>query len=179
MIGAARAAVETVGVGWRLAVAEVAGMAASPDAACHARFLDGLADHDAILLELLGENGVKEGVETAVQRQDEHSENLVHNFLYLVFHFHIIFNNYIINIISNYIILVVLMRFQNSGLISLDSGLFFTKLRDIPWFYTNLQWFTAYTANEGPARIQYKCLVPIYVFPEMKLCSLLISKTEL
>jgi hypothetical protein len=26
-----------------------------------------------------------------------------------------------------------------------------------------------YTANEGPARIQYKCLVPIYVFPEMKL----------
>jgi hypothetical protein len=36
-----------------------------------------------------------------------------------------------------------------------------------------------YTANEGPVRIQYKCLVPIYVFPEMKLCSLLISKTEL
>jgi hypothetical protein len=34
------------------------------------------------------------------------------------------------------------------------------------------------TANEGPVRIQYKykCLVPIYVFPEMKLCSLLISK---
>jgi hypothetical protein len=25
------------------------------------------------------------------------------------------------------------------------------------------------TANEGPVRIQYKCLVPIYVFPEMKL----------
>ena len=25
------------------------------------------------------------------------------------------------------------------------------------------------TANEGPMRIQYKCLVPIYVFPEMKL----------
>ncbi len=36
-----------------------------------------------------------------------------------------------------------------------------------------------YTANEGPVRIQYKCLVPIYVFPEMKLCSLVISKTEL
>ena len=36
-----------------------------------------------------------------------------------------------------------------------------------------------YTANEGPVRIQYKCLVPIYVFPEMKLRSLLISKTEL
>ncbi len=38
---------------------------------------------------------------------------------------------------------------------------------------------TALTANEGPVRIQYKCLAPIYVFPEMKLCSLLISKTEL
>ncbi len=25
------------------------------------------------------------------------------------------------------------------------------------------------TANEGPVRVQYKCLVPIYVFPEMKL----------
>jgi hypothetical protein len=25
------------------------------------------------------------------------------------------------------------------------------------------------TANEGPVRIQYKCLVPIYVFQEMKL----------
>jgi hypothetical protein len=25
------------------------------------------------------------------------------------------------------------------------------------------------TANEGPVRIQYKCLVPIYVFLEMKL----------
>jgi hypothetical protein len=36
-----------------------------------------------------------------------------------------------------------------------------------------------YTANEGPVRIQYKCLVPIYVFPEMKLRSLVISKTEL
>jgi hypothetical protein len=26
-----------------------------------------------------------------------------------------------------------------------------------------------YTANEGPVKIQYKCLVPLYVFPEMKL----------
>jgi hypothetical protein len=29
--------------------------------------------------------------------------------------------------------------------------------------------FASYTANEGLMRIQYKCLVPIYVFPEMKL----------
>jgi hypothetical protein len=35
------------------------------------------------------------------------------------------------------------------------------------------------TANEGPERIQYKCLVPIYVFSEIKLCSLVIYKTEL
>jgi hypothetical protein len=26
-----------------------------------------------------------------------------------------------------------------------------------------------HTANERPVSIQYKCLVPIYVFPEMKL----------
>jgi hypothetical protein len=26
-----------------------------------------------------------------------------------------------------------------------------------------------HTANEGPMRIQYKCLVPIFVFSEMKL----------
>jgi hypothetical protein len=25
------------------------------------------------------------------------------------------------------------------------------------------------TANEGPVRIQYKCLDPIYIFPEIKL----------
>ncbi len=36
-----------------------------------------------------------------------------------------------------------------------------------------------HTANEGPMRIQYKCLVPIYVFQEMKLYGLIISKTEL
>jgi hypothetical protein len=28
---------------------------------------------------------------------------------------------------------------------------------------------STYTANEGPVRIQYKGLVPIYVFPEIKL----------
>jgi hypothetical protein len=35
------------------------------------------------------------------------------------------------------------------------------------------------TANEGPVRIQYKCLDPIHVFTGMKLCNLLISKTEI
>jgi hypothetical protein len=27
----------------------------------------------------------------------------------------------------------------------------------------------SFTVNEGPVRFQYKCLVPIYVFPERKL----------
>ncbi len=35
------------------------------------------------------------------------------------------------------------------------------------------------TANEGPVGIQYKYLVLIYVYPEMKLCGLVIFKTEL
>jgi hypothetical protein len=34
-----------------------------------------------------------------------------------------------------------------------------------------------HTANEGLVIIQYKCLVPIYVFPEMKMCSIVISET--
>jgi hypothetical protein len=38
---------------------------------------------------------------------------------------------------------------------------------------------SSYTTNEGPVTIQYKCLVLIYVFPEIKLSSLVISKTEL
>jgi hypothetical protein len=33
----------------------------------------------------------------------------------------------------------------------------------------------SYTANEGQVRIQYKCLVPNYIFPEMKLCGFIIS----
>ncbi len=32
-----------------------------------------------------------------------------------------------------------------------------------------LEWLKLCTANEGPVRIQYKCLVPIYLLPEMKL----------
>jgi hypothetical protein len=37
----------------------------------------------------------------------------------------------------------------------------------------------SYTVNEELVRIQNKCLVPIYVFPEIILCSLVISKIEL
>jgi hypothetical protein len=39
--------------------------------------------------------------------------------------------------------------------------------------------FRINTADEGPSRIQYKCLVLIYVFPKMRLCGLVISKIEL
>jgi hypothetical protein len=39
--------------------------------------------------------------------------------------------------------------------------------------------FCLLNANEGPVKIQSKCLVPIHVFPEMKLRCLVISKTEL
>jgi hypothetical protein len=35
------------------------------------------------------------------------------------------------------------------------------------------------TANEGLVRIQYKYLVTIYVFPEMKLCSLVLYKKRI
>jgi hypothetical protein len=37
----------------------------------------------------------------------------------------------------------------------------------------------AYTAVEGQVRIQYKWLVSTYVFPELKLHGLVVSKTEL
>jgi hypothetical protein len=42
-----------------------------------------------------------------------------------------------------------------------------------PWIILN----DSCTENDGPGRIPYKCLVPINLFPEKKLCSLIISKT--
>jgi hypothetical protein len=35
------------------------------------------------------------------------------------------------------------------------------------------------TENDGLVKIQYECLVQIYVFPEMRLLGLIISKIEL
>ena len=69
-------AVEAVGVGGGLAVAEVAAVAAPPDAPGHAALLYRLADHHAVLLELLGQDGVQEGVAAAVERQHKHREHL-------------------------------------------------------------------------------------------------------
>jgi hypothetical protein len=42
-------------------------------------------------------------------------------------------------------------------------------VRSVPCPCENLLWESGCTANERPVRIQYKCLVPIYVFPEIKL----------
>jgi hypothetical protein len=30
-------------------------------------------------------------------------------------------------------------------------------------------YIASYTANGGPVRVQYKCLIPTYAYPEMKL----------
>jgi hypothetical protein len=43
------------------------------------------------------------------------------------------------------------------------------------WLYPK----SRHTANEEQVRIQYECLVQIYVFPKMKMRGLDISKTEL
>jgi hypothetical protein len=56
---------------------------------------------------------------------------------------------------------------------------FLSSMQEEERLKVSLQFCMTCTANEGPLRIQYKCLVPIYVFPEMKLCSLVISKAEL
>jgi hypothetical protein len=50
-------------------------------------------------------------------------------------------------------------------MLNIVSGKLFLKQFPMP----QLKWFCSHTANEGPVRIQFKCLVPIYVFPVMKL----------
>ena len=72
---AATPAVETVGVGWCLPVTEVAAVATPSNTAGHSALLYCLADHHAVLLELLGEDGVEEGVAAGVEGQHEHGEN--------------------------------------------------------------------------------------------------------
>ncbi len=42
-------------------------------------------------------------------------------------------------------------------------------VRSVPCPCENLLWESGCNANERRMRIQYKCLVPIYVFPEIKL----------
>ena len=51
-------------------------MSASSNASGHSALLNSLADHNTVLLELFGEDGVEEGVAAAVERKDEHSEDL-------------------------------------------------------------------------------------------------------
>ena len=72
---AARSAIERVSIGRCLPVAKVRTVPTATDAARHPGLFDRFADHHAILLELLGQNSVQEGVAAAVQRQDENGEN--------------------------------------------------------------------------------------------------------
>lgn len=67
---------QAVGVRRRLSVAEVGAVPAPADPSSHATLLDRLADHHAVLLELLGEDRVQEGVAAGVQRQDKHGKHL-------------------------------------------------------------------------------------------------------
>ena len=72
---ATTAAVDAVRVGRRLSVAEVARMPTPTDSSGHSRLLDRLADHHAVLLELLGEDRVEERIAAAVEGKDEHRED--------------------------------------------------------------------------------------------------------
>ena len=72
----ATAAVETVGVGRGLSVAEVAAVPAPSYTTGHSTLLNSLADHHTVLLELLGQDGVEEGVAARVEGEDEDGEDL-------------------------------------------------------------------------------------------------------
>ena len=74
MGAAATAAVETVGVCWCLSVAEVAAVATPPDAPGYSALFYCLTDHHTVLFELLGQDGVQEGVAAGVQWQNEHGK---------------------------------------------------------------------------------------------------------
>jgi hypothetical protein len=51
-----------------------------------------------------------------------------------------------------------------------------TSVIYVQYMHWCLQMFMYCTANEGPVRIQYKCLVPIYVFPERNCAASLFPK---
>jgi hypothetical protein len=51
-------------------------------------------------------------------------------------------------------------------LLEVNSDCDLRKIKALKWLLWKNQWNTA---NEGPVRILYKCLVPIYVFSEIKL----------
>ena len=76
VISASGTAVQTVRIGRGLSVTKITAVATAPDPTCHARFFNRFADHDAILLELFGQDRVEERVTTAVQREDKYSKYL-------------------------------------------------------------------------------------------------------
>lgn len=67
---------QAVGVGRRLAIAEIGAVSAASYSSGHPRLLYGLADEHTVLLELFGENGIQERVAAGVERQDEDREDL-------------------------------------------------------------------------------------------------------
>lgn len=70
-----RVPLDAVGISGRLSVTEIGTVSAASDAAGNPRLLDGFADHDAVLFELFGQNGVEERVAARVERQDEYGEH--------------------------------------------------------------------------------------------------------
>ena len=75
LTAAPRSTVDAVGVCRCLPIAEVAGMTTATNSSRNSGLLDGLANHDAILLELFGEDSVEEGIATTVERKNENCEH--------------------------------------------------------------------------------------------------------
>jgi hypothetical protein len=84
-------------------------------------------------------------------------------------------NPEVLNLKTAIIIACIYSLFSLDNVLSNRSGGLYATFIAAIWLYPK----SRHTANEGPVRIQYKCLAPIYVFPEMKLRSFVISKTEL
>jgi hypothetical protein len=72
----ATATVQGVGVSRGLPVAKVWAVTASANAPGHPGLFNGFADHNTVLLELLGQDGIEKRVAAAVERQDENGEDL-------------------------------------------------------------------------------------------------------
>lgn len=58
---------QRVGVGRCVSVAKVGAVPTPADAPGHSGLLNGLANHDTVLLKLLRENGVQEGIATRIE----------------------------------------------------------------------------------------------------------------
>lgn len=66
---------QRIGVCWRVTVAKIRTVSTTANATRHPRLLNRLADHHAVLLKLLRQDGVQEGVAARVKGQNEDSEH--------------------------------------------------------------------------------------------------------